>query len=117
MPNIDYGTILDGLKDAVFGTVKEDAKKFLDDNKDARDFVEERAKRLLELGRDYIQAGSDDERESIVERLAVVQQSIRTQLAGVALSASVEARASFARILETAVGIMIKAIPIILAAI
>lgn len=117
MPNVDYGAILDGLKDAVFGTVKEDAKKFLDENKDARDFVEERARRLVELGQDYIKAGSDVERDSIVERLAVVKQSIRTQLAGVALTASVEARATFARILETAVGVMIKAIPLILAAV
>lgn len=117
MPNIDYGAILGSLKDAVFGTVKEDAKQFLDQNKDARDFVEERAKRLLELGEDYIKASTDDERDSIVERMAVVKQSIRTQLAGVALSASEESRATFARILETAVGIMIKAIPLILAAV
>lgn len=116
MSNIDYAAILNSLKDAAFGTVKEDAKKFLDENNDARDFVEERAKRLLELGQDYIKAGSDDERESIVDRLDIVKQSIRTQLAGVALTASVESRETFARILETAVSILVKAIPLVLAA-
>ena len=34
MPDIDYGKILGDLKDAVVGTVKESAGKFLDENKD-----------------------------------------------------------------------------------
>lgn len=117
MPNVDYQAILDGLKDAVLGVVKGDAKDFLDQNKDAKDFLEDRAKRIIELGKGYALAGSDDERDSITERLAIVQQSIRTELAGIALTAEVQARATFANIVHTALGVLVKMIPVVLAAI
>lgn len=113
---IDYKALLDGLKDAALGVVKTDAKDFLDQHPDAKAFLEERAKRIIELGEDYLKAGSDDERDSIKERLELAQQSIRTELAGIALDAEVQARATFANIVSTALGVLVKAIPLILAA-
>ena len=106
MGTIDYAAILKDLKDAVLGTVKDQAK----------DFLEDRAKRLEELGVDYLKAKTDDERDSVSERIQVVMQSIRTQLAGLALTAEAEARATFGKIVETALGVMVKVLPVVLSA-
>jgi hypothetical protein len=114
---IDYKQILGTLKDAVFGTVKEGAQEFLDEHQDARDFLEERAKRIAELGVEYLQAGSDSVRESVSERIEVATQSIRTQLAGIALDAEEASRAQFSAIVNAAVGAVIKMLPVILAAV
>lgn len=116
MGTIDYAAILKDLKDAVLGTVKDQAKDFLDQNKDAKDFLEDRAKRLEELGVDYLKAKTSDERDSVSELIAVVTQSIRTQLAGLALTAEAEARATFGKIVETALGVMVKVLPVVLSA-
>lgn len=116
MPDIDYKALLDGLKDAVVAPVKESAKAFLDANKDARDFLEDRAKRLAELGVEYVKAGDDAERDRIRLQLTVVQQSIRNEVSQVAVGAAIESRNTFAKILDTAVGVLIKALPVVLAA-
>lgn len=113
---IDYRQIIDDLKNAVLGVAKGAAKEFLDEHKDAKEFLETRAKRLAEMGEDYLKAKTDEERETIMELVSVVQQSIRSELAGIALDAEVAAREKFGVILETALGIFVKALPVILAA-
>lgn len=117
MPDIDWKEILGGLKDAVVLPVKEGAKDLLDANKDARDFLEDRAKRLAELGVEYLKAENDAARESVKELMVVVQQSIRNEVSQVAVGASIESRKTFAKVLDAAVGVLIKAIPIVVAAI
>jgi hypothetical protein len=116
MPDIDYGKILGDLKDAVIGTVKESAGKFLDENKDARDFLEDQAKDLAELGIDYVKASSDEARAKVAHEMKIVQQSIRNKLSGIAVAAEAESRATFGKILETAMGVLVKALPVIVAA-
>lgn len=118
MGEIDYKKILEDLKVAILAPVKERSKKFLDDNKDAGEFLEDRAKRIAELGVELVRAGDDDEkRENIMTQMAVVQQTIQNQLSAVAVHASIESRELFGKILGTALDVLVKAIPVILAAI
>lgn len=117
MPDIDYRKILEDLKDSVTGIVKERAQKFLDDNDDAKDFLEARASRLAALGVEYMKASSGEAREGIELQMKVVQQSIRNELSSVAVGAEVEARATFATVLDSAVSVLVKAIPVIVSAI
>lgn len=117
MADIDYKKLLEDLKNAVMVPVKDASKKFLDDNKDAKDFLEDRAKRLAELGVEFVKASDDAAREAVKLQMAVVQQSIRNEISQVAVGASIESRATFGKVLDAAVGVLIKALPIIIAAI
>jgi len=110
----DYTKLVEDLKDAILTPVKSGAKEFLDANADARVFLEDRAKRLAELGVELIKPGAD--RDAVKLQMEVVQQSIRNELSHVALGASIESRATFGKILDTAVGVLIKALPTIVAA-
>lgn len=115
MADIDYAKLLGDLKDAVLLPVKDGAKKFLDDNKDAQEFIEDRAKRLAELGVEFVKA-SGEEREKVKTQMEVVQQSIRNELSQVAVGASTASRKLFGGILEAAVGVLVKALPAVVAA-
>lgn len=117
MADIDWKAILDGLKDAVVAPVKEGAKDLLDSNKDARDFLEDRAKRIAELGVQYLKASDDAAREATEELIEVAKQSIRNEVAQVAVGAAIESRKTFAKVLDGAIGAVIKVLPVILAAI
>lgn len=117
MPDIDYGKIFEGLKDSVISTVKGSAKEFLDQNADAQAFLADRAKRVAELGVEYVKASSDEEREGVKLLFEVVQQSIRNELAAVAIGAEIKAKETFGKIMETAIGVVIKAIPVLLSVI
>lgn len=113
----DYQKILEGLKDSIIGTVKVSAKEFLDAHDDAKAFLADRAKRVAELGVEYVKCTSDEERDAVKLQLEVVQQSVRNELAAVAVGADTKARDTFGKILETALSVAIKAIPILLSAI
>jgi hypothetical protein len=114
---IDYGKILGDLKDSITGTVKDASKEFLDQHKDARDFLEDQARDLAALGVDFIKTQDDDERAKITFQMQLVTQSVRNKLAGIALDASAESKATFGKVLETALNIAIKLLPVILAAV
>ena len=113
---IDYTKIINDLKDSVVGPVTEVAKQFLKDNKDAAQFLEDRAKRVAELGVDYLKASDDAAKEAVILQLEVVQQSIQNEISAVAVNASIEARATFQRVLNTALGVLIKVLPVIVSA-
>ncbi len=115
MADIDYKKLLEDLKDAVLAPVKDASKKFLDENKDAQDFLEDRAKRLAELGVEFVKATDDEARDAVRLQMSVVQQSIRNELSQVALGASIESRATFGKVLDAAVGVLVKALPVIVA--
>jgi len=114
---IDYGKILGDLKDAITGTVKDASKDFLDEHKDAKDFLEAQAKDLATLGVDYLKAADDAARAKIEFQMKLVAQSVRNKLAGIALDAEAEAKATFGKVLETALNVAIKVLPVVLAAI
>jgi hypothetical protein len=118
MADIDYSKLLGELKNAVLVPVTERAGKFLDDNKDAKEFLEERATRLAELGVDLAKAiGDETASRQVVEQIEVVKQTIQNQLSTIAVKASLESKDLFGKILGTAVDVIVKALPAILAAI
>lgn len=114
---IDYKKIVDDLKDSIVGPVTEAAKKLLTDNKDAAQFLEDRALRVAELGVDYIKASDDAARASVMGQIEVVRQTIQNEISSVAVNASTEARATFKNVMNVALGVVLKALPIIVAAI
>lgn len=113
---IDYAKIIDDLKNSIVGPVTDAAKKLLADNKDAAQFLEDRAKRVAELGVEYLKASDDAGRDTVIEQLEVVKQSIQNEISQVAVNASIEARATFKNVMGVALDVFIKALPIIVAA-
>ena len=108
---VDYDKLLDELKDAIFGAVKDEANDFLDAHQDAKVFLADRAKRVAQLGVRYVKAADDAERAQVNTQLEVVQQSIRNELAGIAVSAEAQAKATFGKVVQTAIGVVVKALP------
>jgi|SRR4029078_5091952 hypothetical protein len=113
---IDYAKIVEDLKNSIIAPVTEAAKKLLRDNQDAAQFLEERAKRVAELGVEYLKASDDAARAQVIEQLEVVKQSIQNEISQVAVNASAAARATFKNVLDVALGVLIKALPIIVSA-
>lgn len=113
---IDYAKIVEDLKNSIVAPVTAAAKKLLQDNKDAAQFLEDRAKRVAELGVEYLKASDDAAREVAIEQLEVVKQSIQNEISQVAVNASIEARATFKNVMDVALGVLIKALPIIVSA-
>jgi len=113
---IDYAKIIEDLKSSIVGPVTDAAKKLLQDNKDAAAFLEDRAKRVAELGVEYLKASDEAAQELVIEQLEVVKQSIQNEISQVAVNASLEARATFKNAMDVALSVLIKALPVIVAA-
>jgi len=113
---IDYAKIIDDLKNSIVGPVTDAARKLLADNKDAAQFLEDRAKRVAELGADYIKASDDAARQTVMDQLEVVKQSIQNEISSVAVTASAASRETFKNVLNVALGVVLKALPIIVSA-
>jgi len=112
----DLGKTVDELKDAIISTVEEKAKGFLKDNADARIFLYDRAKRLAQAGYAYALESDEAAKVQLKEDMKVIEQSIANELASVAVTAQAASKALFRSILETAVGVFVKAIPAIVSA-
>lgn len=112
----DEETQIKELAGSIVNTVKKRAKDFLEANKDAQDFLEDRAKRMAKLVLKYAKA-SESERESIKGDMAIVQQSMENEVSSVAVAAQAEAKSLFSAILSTAFDTLVKALPTIVAAI
>lgn len=110
---MDLDKLLSDLKDAVIIPVKGAAKDFLDANQDAKDFLEDRAKRMAELGVEYVKASGDEDRERVSRQIVVVRQSIANELSTVAQNASYESRSQFGKILDAALGVIVKLLPVL----
>lgn len=109
---------LEALKDLIVDTVKTQVKDFVTDNKDAEDFLKDRAGRMAKLGVEWLEAeasGDDDKQKSVILDMKIVQQSIQNEIATVAVNAAVASRETFMKTLQTAGDILLKALPIILA--
>lgn len=113
---IDYGKILGLLKNAVTSTVKVAAQDFLNQHQDAADFLESQSEDLAQLGVDYLKAPNDDARAKIQFQIDLVTQSVRNKMASIALDAEAAAKEAFTNILQTALGVVIKVLPVVLAA-
>lgn len=99
--------VADGLLD----TITSRAKVFLDDNADAQKFVQERTVRMAKLLIEYKLETDEAKREQKKARMALVQSTIETELASVALTGHAETKALFKEIVNTAFAAAIKIIP------
>ncbi|MGI0150063.1 MAG: hypothetical protein ACREDF_11110 [Thermoplasmata archaeon] len=106
---------LDDIKNGIIETVKGRARKFIEENDDARDFLEDRAKDIARLIVMLSQAGDEQEEEAIKKEMEIARQSAENEIAGLAVSAEAEARATFREILGTVFDFAQKALPSIIA--
>jgi hypothetical protein len=108
---------MEAIKDALFGVIKTYGQDFLDRHADAEAFVKERSERLAKLA--FLYATNEDSmiREGITSSMNIVRQSIENELSGVALDASAEAKAAFARVLGVAFDTVIKLTPLVVKAV
>jgi hypothetical protein len=99
------------IRDALLGVIKTYGQDFLDRHADAKAFIEERTKRLAELA--FLYAVNTDPliREGVAASMNVVKQSVENELTGVALDASAESKAAFARMVGVAFETLLKVIP------
>lgn len=105
------------IQKAITDAVKGQAAEFIEQNLGAKRFLEDRAKRIAELGASYITAKDDAERAMVLGDMAVVKQSILNEVTSVTLLATAETRASFKAALMAAIDVIVKALPGIIAAI
>lgn len=108
---------IESLKNAIIDSVKARAKDFLDQNADAKDFLVDRAQRLAKLTYQYAMAGDEAEKTEIKEKMDLVTQTIENEMSAIAVGAQSEAKNMFKAILGTALDTVVKALPVILAAI
>lgn len=104
------------LKDAFVDSIIQDGRQFLSDNKDAAIFLAEQTRDLARLGIEYAK-GDDLSRAKTLNEIKIVEQVIKNRLAGIAVDAEVVARAKFQAKIEMLVQLLIKAAPVIIAAI
>lgn len=107
----------DGLAESVLGIIKTRAKKTWDDNAAARVLIEEATKDLAKLMWAYKLETDQTRRDEIQHEMEFDKQAIENELSALALIASAEARAAFLDIVNTALGVLVKALPLALSAI
>jgi hypothetical protein len=111
MPNT-----IDDLKKSIIDAVEARAKDFLAANADAKTFLYDRAQRLAKLGYEYTLETDDAKKQSLVDDMKIVKQSMENEIAAVAVDAAAASRDLFKSILGTAMDVLIKALPAIMAA-
>ena len=111
MPNT-----FEDLKKSIVDVVESRAKDFLKENADAKVFLVERAERLAKIAFEYATA-PDDKKDALKADMEVVRQSIENEISSVAVAASKSSRELFKAILGTALDVLVKALPTIIAAI
>lgn len=104
-------TSRDEIKEALVEVVKTYGQEFLDRHADAKAFIVERSERLATLTHLYAENPDPLIREGIVASMKIVKQSVENELAGVALDASAEAKAAFARVLGVVFDTVIRLVP------
>ena len=104
------------VRDAIIGAVEARAKKFLDDNKAARDFLRERAERLAKVTILYAEAKDSAQRDILMKDAAIVKQAMENELAALALTGSAAAKSLFGQLLSVLFDGLLKVLPAIVAA-
>jgi len=104
----------DGIKDAIIDSVKGGAAKFLEENKEARSFIKEKAERMAKLAWQYRMTENLSAREDLSRSMEIVSQTMENAIATLALSAAIEGRAVFASVVRSVFGTVVKLIPSIL---
>lgn len=109
-PNIE--ALAGGIKDLLKGRLD----RFLDSNRNKKEFLEERARRFAELTVEFARAKDDAERAQISGRMDTVKDTIQNELYASAVDVSTEFRASVSDVLGTAVDWGLKIAPVLLKA-
>jgi hypothetical protein len=105
---------LEAIKNGIIETVKGRAKKLLEENAEARAFLNERARDISRLIVLLSQAGDEREEEAIKRELQIARQAAENEIAAIALSAEAEAKAAFKEALSTVFEFAEKALPSII---
>ncbi|MGH9389544.1 MAG: hypothetical protein ACRD1Z_08005 [Vicinamibacteria bacterium] len=106
---------LEAIKNGIIETVKGRARKLLDGSAEARAFLEDRAKDIARLVVLLSKAGDEQEEEAVKREIAISRQAAENEIAGLALDAEAEARATFKEVLGTIFEFAEKALPAIIA--
>ena len=107
----------DGIADSLLGTIKDRAKKFWDEQSAAKDLIADRTKELAKLIWQYKTESDEAKKSEIHDEMRIVQQTIENELSAVALVGAAESKALFKEMVGSAVSMIVKALPVILAAI
>jgi len=98
---------------SVFSIIKKRAGEHLDLARVRKDFVEERSKRLLELGVEFARATSDEERARIKESMATVTDAITSELWAAATDQSASSRNTIKAAVEGVRDFLVSALPVV----
>ena len=109
-PNIE--ALTGGIKDLLKGRLD----RFLDTNKEKKEFLEERARRLAELTVELAKAKTDTDRSIILGRMDIVKDTIQNELYAAAVDVSAEFRSATGDVLGTLVDFGLKVAPVLLKA-
>lgn len=99
--------------DALLDSLKDRAGKFLEENKDAEEFVKERLERLAKLGWAYLATTDDDVRARVERDIRVVRQTLENEASTIAVKAKAAAREAFLSVLMTVIGTFWRTLPAI----
>lgn len=103
------------IADSILATIKDEAKDFLDQNKAVKDLLEDRAKRIAQLGLDYIKETDPAKKIELEVDMDIVKQTIVNEVSAIALNGQTASIAAFKATVATALGALVKYLPIILA--
>lgn len=111
--------MMDENIEALAGSIRDLLKgrldRFLSSEKDKKEFLEERTKRLAQLTVELAKAAMDQDQQAEIRRqMAVVSDTIVNELHAAAVDISVEFRTSVAAVLGTAIDYGAKVMPAII---
>ena len=102
---------IEALAGSLKGLLKGRLDQFLDSNKDKKEFLEDRVRRLAELTVDLARAKTEEERAFIAGRMDTVKDTIQNELYAAAVNVSAEFRSTVSDVLGTAVDWGLKVAP------
>lgn len=105
----------DALKDEVLGVLKDEVKEFAADTRpELEQFLKDKAEAVAREKWAELRAIDDDERELARSNLKHLRGQIEGEIARLQLAATERAGALLKKVLETAVGVLIRMGPVIL---
>ena len=103
----------DKLTETIIDTVSAGAKKFLEENSAAKDFLADRAKALAKAIYE-LKMASDADKPAAQREINIIQQTIENKLVSVALQGQHESNKMFRAIFMTAFNAAVKLAPILI---
>lgn len=98
----------------LFEEIKADGKDFLDQNSAAKDLLIDRTEELARLTLQYKFESDEAARADLLNEMKIVQQTIQNEISALALAGQAAAKDLFMKVVNTAVGALIKFVPMLL---